>query len=139
MTIMTYIPSSTLTLPFSRRALALVDFWWVIPVSFVMLLVLFYVFSSPRGKTAGEDIIPMSDEKVAYVIKALGGRKNINDFGVTGSRVRFILENVKKADLESLQDAGATGVFVTGDTVKCMFQEDPTNLVITLRENEEET
>ncbi len=137
MTAMTYILSSVFTSVFSVHALAMIDYWWVIPVSLVMSFMLFYAFLR-RREVAGEDIIPMSDEKVAYVIKALGGRKNINDFGITGSRVRFTLENVKAANLESLQDAGATGVFVAGNTVKCMFQEDPTNLVIALRENEKE-
>jgi len=138
MTTMTYTLPSIISSIFSLHALAIIDYWWVIPVSFVMVFAFFYVFSL-RKKSTREDIIPMSDEKVAYVIKSLGGRKNINDFSVTGARVRFSLENVKAAHLENLQDAGATGVFVTGNTVKCMFQEDPANLVMTLRENKKET
>lgn len=78
----------------------------------------------------------MSDEKVAYVIKSLGGRTNIIDFSVTGSRVSFTLDRVKAAELDNLKDAGASGVFVAGKTVKCMFPEDPANLIRTLENNQ---
>jgi phosphotransferase system IIB component len=110
----------------------IVRYFWIVALIlvFITVLVVYLVYF----KVKKGEIIPMSEEAIAYVINHLGGMENIIGAGIDGGRLRFIVKQLNRCDLVAIKDLGALGVFVAGNTIKLMFPFDATALIEKINE-----
>ncbi|MFW6319857.1 MAG: hypothetical protein ACOC1L_06685 [Bacillota bacterium] len=57
-------------------------------------------------------------------IKNAFGKDNIKTITFVRNKINVTLDDVKKADMNALKDAGAVGINIIGDKVKCYFNDD---------------
>ncbi|MCK5731494.1 MAG: hypothetical protein KAH13_00595 [Tenericutes bacterium] len=97
------------------------NFWWPVILCVLIVVVGFYFIFMYKPKPK---LKPLSEEEISLIISLFGGDTNIKEVSKEGSRYSFELENVEKCNLEKIKDLGATGVFVSGNTVKLIFPFD---------------
>lgn len=101
------------------------NFWWpvILCVLIIVAGVYFIYFYKPKVKTP-----PLSDQEVNLIISLFGGKDNIKEISNSGSRFRFVLNDVEKCNLDGIKDLGCTGIFVSGNQVKLIFPFDAEKL-----------
>ena len=62
------------------------------------------------------------------VVKYLGGLDNIKEVSFLNSRLYVVLNDYDLLKYEKLQELGATGVLLVGNTVKCGFGDRAKNI-----------
>lgn len=94
------------------------NFWWpvILCVLIIAVGIYFIYFYKPKVKTP-----PLSDDEVNLIIGLFGGKDNINEISNTGSRFKFLVNDVEKCNLDGIKDLGCTGIFVSGNQVKLIF------------------
>ena len=97
------------------------NYWWPVILCVILLGVGFYFIFIYKPKTVSK---ALSEEEVRAIINLFGGSENIKSVSKDGSRYSYNLGNVEKCNLEGIKDLGATGIFVSGNTVKLIFPFD---------------
>jgi phosphotransferase system IIB component len=97
------------------------NYWWPVILCVIIVAVGFYFiyFYKPKSKVKG-----LTDEEIRAIINLFGGVENIKEVKKDGSRFSYSLVSVEKCDLEGIKGLGATGIFVSGSTVKLIFPFD---------------
>lgn len=75
-----------------------------------------------KRKVAKRETIKVSTDFLSNLETLLGGRGNVKEVTNDGGRIKFILEDIKKADLESLKSLAKSGILVSGNTIKILFE-----------------
>ena len=69
------------------------------------------------------------DEKfIDKLMVALGKHSNIEKVSVDNGRLKFVVSNLDIVDYETLKSMSTAGVFVTGNTIKLLFQYDASQI-----------
>lgn len=71
----------------------------------------------------------LSESLIQSLIAQFGGLTNILKANIVGNRVSVTVKNPRLAQLEALKEAGALGIFVSGNQIKLMFPFDASMLV----------
>jgi len=88
-------------------------------ILFFVLLAILVVILLKKNK--GRVKVKVDDELIFNLINYLGGSDNISSYNNDGSRVKFELKDLDKANLDELKTISSGGVFVTGNFVKVPF------------------
>ncbi|CAL4322686.1 PTS glucose transporter subunit IIBC [Buchnera aphidicola] len=82
------------------------------------------------GREKSENILNnLSNSELApYLVKALGGKKNITNLDACITRLRISVLNTSNVDVSQLKKIGAVGVFVSGLGVQAVFGTKSDNL-----------
>lgn len=93
--------------------------------SFKFLITKFNIMTPGRGDEEAEEVkvttkSSLKDESIA-VIKALGGKENIEDVDACITRLRVSVRNVDKVDKDALRKIGATDVLEVGGGVQAIY------------------
>ncbi len=65
---------------------------------------------------------PVIDNKfVDELINYYGGFSNILDIKIDNARLKVLVKNLKQVDLESIKKVSNSGVFVSGNNIKALF------------------
>lgn len=101
--------------------------WWVIPVLILVvgsiLVTLVLVLIRPH-------MIPKADKvDFSEVIHTMGGESNLVKASLDGSRMTLWLRDQAKCDFNRLKELGASGIFISGGTVKFLWPNEPNALV----------
>ncbi len=97
------------------------NYWWPVILCVLIVALGFYFIFIYKPKIKSK---PLSEEEINAVINLFGGNVNIKSVTKEGSRYSFKLNEVEKCNLEKIKEFGATGVFVSGDTIKLIFPFD---------------
>ena len=109
----------------------------ILGLAYVPLYYMAFRFTIRRFnlKTIGRDILEVQTTKSVAVaneqltkttqalIEALGGKANILVVESCLSRLRISVEDADEIDLETIKELGATGLFVSGQTIQAIFKE----------------
>lgn len=66
---------------------------------------------------------------MSTMLLALGGIENIKDYSVENARVKFELNDVNLAKLDTLKELSPKGVFITNNCVKTLFKYESSDIV----------
>lgn len=93
--------------------------------SFKFLITKFNIMTPGRGEEEAEEVkvttkSSLKDESIA-VIKALGGKENIEDVDACITRLRVSVRTVDKVDKDALRKIGATDVLEVGGGVQAIY------------------
>lgn len=93
--------------------------------SFKFLITKFNIMTPGRGDDEAEEVkvttkSSLKDESIA-VIKALGGKENIEDVDACITRLRVNVRAVEKVDKDALRKIGATDVLEVGGGVQAIY------------------
>lgn len=93
--------------------------------SFKFLITKFNIMTPGRGDEEAEEVkvttkSSLKDESIA-VIKALGGKENIEDVDACITRLRVSVRTVDKVDKDALRKIGATDVLEVGGGVQAIY------------------
>ena len=119
--------------------------WLVLIVGPLYALLYFYVFKTAIMawdlKTPGredEEVEEVSgagkDSMAARLVRAFGGRKNIQSLDACITRLRIAVENTDLVDRETLKKMGAAGVVVVGNGLQAIFGTRSENLKTDMEE-----
>ena len=109
------------------------QYWWILVVILFIGFVLFFTFKQSKPKK--RVIQPIEDEKIIAFISCYGGLDNIESAELDGKRLKIKIKDIDKVDIEKLKTLGATGIFITGQTVKMVLPYDMEKLVNKINEN----
>lgn len=109
------------------------NFWWLLIV-FVLLLSVYLLFRLQKRSVTVKPK-PLEDDKIDEFIRSYGGIENITQADIEGKRLKVNLVEVKAADIERFKSLGATGVFISGNTIKMVLPYDSNKLVKKINEN----
>jgi phosphotransferase system IIB component len=109
------------------------QYWWVLILILIIALVLFFTFKPSKPKK--RIIQPIEDEKIIEFIRCYGGLDNIENAELDGKRLKIKIKDMEKVDIEEFKSLGATGIFITGQTVKMVLPYDMEKLVNKINEN----
>lgn len=85
--------------------------------------VLVFVFSKIKGNTTKKKKhVKISTDFLSNLELLLGGRGNVVEVTNDGGRIKFVLNDIKKVDLEALKSLAKSGVLVSGNTIKILFE-----------------
>jgi len=96
------------------------NWWWLLPsvlAVFILVIYLISVFKKMEEKPA------VDEEKLDRIIGHLGGIGNITETSKDGTRLKFVVTDLKKCDLKTIKDEGVQGIFVSGKQVKFQYPE----------------
>ena len=93
--------------------------------SFKFLILKFNIMTPGRGEEEAEEAkvttkSSLKDESIA-VIKALGGKENIEDVDACITRLRVSVRSVEKVDKDALRKIGATDVLEVGGGIQAIY------------------
>ena len=90
------------------------QYWWVIAIAVVLLLVLGFVLSkkSRKDRIAQEEKekIKELEQMARQLIEAIGGKENIKDVHLDQTKVCFDVEDGFEAKDKAIREAGAAGI-----------------------------
>jgi phosphotransferase system IIB component len=109
------------------------QYWWILVIILIIGLVLFFSFKQSKPKK--RVIQPIEDEKIIEFIRCYGGLDNIESAELDGKRLKIKVKDIDKVDIEEFKTLGATGIFITGQTVKMVLPYDMEKLVNKINEN----
>lgn len=109
--------------------------WWlVIPVGLVFAVVYYFGFrfairkwnlKTPGREDDTEDNaggVSAQGAELAYgVLKALGGKENLENLDACITRLRVIVKDAKNVDKDGLKKLGAAGVMEVGNNIQAIF------------------
>ena len=109
--------------------------WWlVIPVGLVFAVIYYFGFrfairtfnlKTPGREDDTEDSAggtSVEGAELAYgVLKALGGKENLDNLDACITRLRVIVKDVKDVDKDQLKRLGAAGVMEIGNNIQAIF------------------
>lgn len=108
--------------------------WWlIIPVGLVFAVVYYTVFrfairtfnlKTPGREDEDENSVgtATTDEELPYgILKALGGKENLENLDACITRLRVIVKDVKDVDKDELKRLGAAGVMEIGNNIQAIF------------------
>jgi len=110
--------------------------WWLIPILILILgsvfvtMILALIRNLPSRSKAGKDY--------SEVLSFLGGKANIINVAQQGSRITLWVSDQSRCDYQKLKELGATGVFISGDTIKIMWPNEAQELANYLKKNVQE-
>lgn len=110
--------------------------WWLIPILILILgsvfvtMILALIRNLPSRSKAGKDY--------SEVLSLLGGKANIINVAQQGSRITLWVSDQSRCDYQKLKELGATGVFISGDTIKIMWPNEAQELANYLKKNVQE-
>lgn len=119
------------------------DWWLVIPVGLVFAVIYYFGFrfairkfnlKTPGREDVDEesDAIKGTDKKdhdLAYeVLKAMGGKENINHLDACITRLRVTVNDIKYVDKAQLKKLGAAGVLEVGNNIQAIFGPKSDNI-----------
>lgn len=94
--------------------------WIVILVAALLAAAaVFLIVRLKRRKPAWDD------QSVDWLVEAFGGLDNCLSAACEGSRLRVLLKDLTKANLELIKEKGGQGLFVAGNTVKLTMTPPP--------------
>ena len=99
--------------------LNILDYWYYIVIALVLVLLISLLFA--KKKTKKVVVKTMANEMMDLIINSLGGVNNIESISSIGSRASVLVKNIGNVSLESLNENGASGVFVSGKNVKMLL------------------
>lgn len=88
-----------------------------------------YRFSTPE-----KNIIDVDNDMLNNLITALGGKNNISSVDVSMSRAKFVLNDIDDVNVQAIKDIGATGIFISGDSLQAIFGENAKSVINHLKE-----
>lgn len=109
------------------------QYWWILILILIIGLVLFFTFKPAKPKN--RVIQPIKDEKIIEFISCYGGLDNIESAELDGKRLKIKIKDIEKVDIEEFKSLGATGIFITGQTIKMVLPYDMEKLVNKINEN----
>lgn len=83
----------------------------------VLIIVFFLYFRKPKG-------VKIDEEFINNLLNILGGNNNIKEVSVDNGRLKFLVDDLDKVNLNSLKEVSTSGVFVTGNVIKTLFKLD---------------
>lgn len=109
--------------------------WWlVIPVGLVFSLIYYFGFrfairkwnlKTPGREDDSEENaggVSAQGAELAYgVLKALGGKENLQNLDACITRLRVIVKDIKDVDKDQLKKLGAAGVMEVGNNIQAIF------------------
>ncbi|NMM63184.1 PTS transporter subunit EIIC [Clostridium sp. P21] len=108
--------------------------WSIWPVGIAYFALYFCVFyftiKAMNIKTPGREdeesfkvahINAKGSEKAVGVLKAIGGKDNIEGLDACITRLRLTLKDISKVDKDTLKALGAAGVLIAGNSVQAIF------------------
>lgn len=99
---------------------------YIIIGAFLVLLIAIIVILLIKKRHKG---IKVDDVFINELLTILGGKENIEAYSVDNARVKFVLNDLNKADLKSLHNLSPKGVFVSGKNVKTLFKYE-SNMIV---------
>lgn len=105
---------------------------WPIGIAYFALyfFVFYFTIRAMNIKTPGREdedslkVAPINvkgSERAARVLKAIGGKDNIEVLDACITRLRLTLKDVSKVDVNTLKALGAAGVLIAGDSAQAIF------------------
>lgn len=73
--------------------------------------------------------IKIDESFMSTMLLALGGIENIKDYSAENARVKFELNDVNLAKLDTLKELSPKGVFITNNCVKTLFKYESSDIV----------
>jgi len=98
--------------------------------SVFVTMILALIRNLPSRSKAGKDY--------SEVLSLLGGKANIINVAQQGSRITLWVSDQSRCDYQKLKELGATGVFISGDTIKIMWPNEAHELANYLKKNVQE-
>jgi phosphotransferase system IIB component len=98
--------------------------------SVFVTMILALIRNLPSRSKAGKDY--------SEVLSLLGGKANIINVAQQGSRITLWVSDQSRCDYQKLKELGATGVFISGDTIKIMWPNEAQELANYLKKNVQE-
>lgn len=99
-----------------------VEMWIIIGVVLGVLLlvgaILLFVLKSKKKNVRVDDVF------ITNLLESLGGIENIQAVNVDNGRLKFQVYDLEIVLLEELKKLSTAGVFVTGKSIKMLFQYD---------------
>ncbi|SHJ68856.1 glucose-specific PTS transporter subunit IIBC [Tepidibacter formicigenes] len=108
--------------------------WWLVILVGLGFAVLYYFgfrfairtfnLKTPGREEEGEEVETKSTSgtELAYgIVKALGGKENINKLDACITRLRITVNDIKKVDKDELKALGASGVLEVGNNLQAIF------------------
>ena len=83
----------------------------------VLLIIFILYFRKPKG-------IKIDEEFISNLLEILGGNNNIKEVSVDNGRLKFLVDDLDKVNLNALKEVSTSGVFVTGNVIKTLFKLD---------------
>ncbi len=77
---------------------------------------------------------PPDSQKTRELLQILGGRQNIQQVALEGTRLRVTLASLKACDYADLKRFGATGIFVAGKQIKFILKDATPELIKAIQE-----
>lgn len=96
------------------------NLWWIVLLLVVFLgglIIAFSLFRQTKKKKAKPSI------DVNENLVAIGGKENIEEHQLEGSRIVLKLKDYGKVDREKLKEAGAIGFIMKSDKLTIVFKE----------------
>lgn len=88
---------------------------------------LFKFFSSLFKKKKKRIVV--DSELINQFVDNLGSKENIEVYSVDGSRVKVLVKDLSKCNLNEIKTISTGGVFVTGNNVKASFKYSATDVI----------
>ncbi|WP_343153300.1 PTS glucose transporter subunit IIBC [Buchnera aphidicola (Mindarus keteleerifoliae)] len=112
---------------------------WMFPLIGVFYCLLYYFIfyffiikfnlKTPGRENLKNILNNLSNSELApYLVKALGGKKNITNLDACITRLRISVLNTSNVNISKLKKAGAVGVFISGLGVQVVFGTKSDNL-----------
>lgn len=75
-----------------------------------------------KNSTKKKKPMKISTDFLSNLELLLGGRGNVTEVTNDGGRIKFVVNDMKKVDLESLKSLAKSGILVSGNTIKILFE-----------------
>lgn len=109
-------------LPIIYNDFLLKNLWWIVAICVIaILLILLLVERCRSNKKKKEEI---SEETTSLYLEALGGKENIIDKALEGSRIVLHLVDYKAVNRDKLREAGVTGFIQMSDRLTLVIKSD---------------
>lgn len=87
----------------------------------LLLIIIIFVILKCQKK---EPKVLIDQKYVENLINLLGSKENIDSIDVDGNKLKVLVFDLNKADLNGLKEVAKSGVFVTGNNIKTLFMYD---------------
>jgi len=94
------------------------NLWWIILGVLAVIFVVAYVASLIRK---GKKDVVVDTGGFEEMLVVLGGIDNIVEVELEGTRIKVKVKELKKCEYAALKEHGASGVFVSGKTLKFLY------------------
>lgn len=98
--------------------------YFVIGGAAVLILAAILLVVLLKNKKPKQKHIKVDEPFVLNLLELLGTKDNVTDCQVDNGRLKFLVDDLDKVNLNGIKEIATSGLFVTGNTIKVLFKLD---------------